>query len=61
LKCYDKVEGGAETKVSKDIRRCEVPEERRRLAENNCFKSIWVNPDPSTDTTSGKAVDAWLA
>lgn len=62
MTCYDEVTGGKETTEPTDFKRCVIPDDqRRRLAENDCFKSIWINPDPKTDTTSAKAVSAWLA
>jgi hypothetical protein len=43
------------TDVEKDMWTCEKPKERR-LAEGDCHENVWTNPDPSTETTSEKAV-----
>jgi len=51
--CKDKA--GSVTDVEKDMWTCEAPKQRR-LAAGDCHENVWTNPDPATETTSGKAV-----
>lgn len=56
--CKDK--DGSVTEVETDMVSCAAPPAKeRRLVEGDCAENVWTNPDPLTETTADKAVQAW--